>query len=66
MTIANSQLEVTLSVKDWDITATYPPTKIEEVRGRKKIKWFLSVKPNGVVKDLLTYAETGGVFCEMV
>jgi len=44
----------------------YPVTKIFEEKGRQRLKWFLSVKPNGVVKDLLTYTEASGVFLEMV
>jgi hypothetical protein len=64
--LADAQLEVTLSVKDWVVTSTYPLTTIKDDKGRQKIKWFLSVRPNGVVKDLLTYTEASGVFLEMM
>lgn len=33
---------------------------------RMKLRWFLKVKPGGVVEDLLTGTEAQGLFVEML
>ncbi|EIW66433.1 hypothetical protein TREMEDRAFT_65285 [Tremella mesenterica DSM 1558] len=60
------QLEVSLSVQDWQIVSAYPMTSLQPDGPRQRLRWFLKVKGNGTVEDLLTGTETSGLFVEML
>ena len=60
------QLEVSLSVADWQILAAYPMTSLIPEDGRQRLRWFLRVKPGGIIEDLLTGTEASGLFVELL
>jgi hypothetical protein len=49
-------------VKGWQILQAYPTAPLKG----SALKWFLRVKPSGVVVDLLTGMEAGGLYYEMM
>ena len=59
-------MEVNISVKGWTLTTAYPPVPQVDKGGRKELRWFLRVKPRGVVEDVLSGTEAGGLFFELV
>lgn len=60
------QLEVKISLADWQVLAAYPSTSLVPDGGRQKLRWFLKVKTGGIVEDLLTGTETSGLFVELL
>ena len=60
------QLEVSLSVADWQVLAAYPMTSLIPEDGRQRLRWFLRVKPGGIIEDLLTGTEASGLFVELL
>ncbi|KAK8861686.1 hypothetical protein IAR55_002509 [Kwoniella newhampshirensis] len=59
-------LEVSLTVSDWTVTATYPMTSLITDAGKHRLRWFLKVQPGGIVEDMLTGTIASGVFLEML
>ncbi|KAK1927856.1 hypothetical protein DB88DRAFT_479560 [Papiliotrema laurentii] len=59
-------LEVSLSVADWQVVAAYPMTSLIPDNGRQKLRWFIRVRPGGIVEDLLTGTEASGLFVELL
>lgn len=57
---------MSISVKGWTVTSAYPTTGLHDEGGRTVMRWFLRVKPGGVVQDLLTGIESGGLFFELL
>jgi hypothetical protein len=60
------QVEVSLSLLDWQVLAAYPVTSLFPDNGRQKVRWFLRVRPGGVIEDLMTGTEASGLFVEML
>jgi hypothetical protein len=58
------QLEVSLSISDWNITGVYPPTAMIPDGTRQRLRWFLRAKAGGTVEDLLSGVESFGLFWE--
>ena len=55
-----------MSVLDWTVTAAYPMTALIPDGGRQKLRWFLRVRPGGIIEDLLTGVEASGLFVELL
>lgn len=60
------QLEVSMSVADWSVVTADPMTSLLPDNGRQRLRWFLRVKPGGIVEDLLTGTEASGLFVELL
>lgn len=49
------------------MSTTYPHTPIRGTTGGDdSLRWFLRVKPGGVIEDVLHSIETSGVFYELL
>ncbi|WVR03709.1 hypothetical protein IAU60_000704 [Kwoniella sp. DSM 27419] len=59
-------LEVSLSLADWTVTAAYPTTSLVPDGNRHRLRWFLKVKPGGIVEDIMTGTLSNGLFVEML
>ena len=55
-----------MSVADWSVVTAYPMTSLLPDNGRQRLRWFLRVKPGGIVEDLLTGTEASGLFVELL
>ena len=55
-----------MSVMDWTAVAAYPMTALIPEEGRQRLRWFLRVRPGGVVEDLLTGTVASGLFVELL
>ncbi|EKC98963.1 hypothetical protein A1Q2_06717 [Trichosporon asahii var. asahii CBS 8904] len=60
-------VEVSLTLKGWTVSSTYPYTPIRGTEGSDdSLRWFLRVKPNGVIEDVLHSVEMSGIFYELI
>lgn len=58
---------MSLTLKGWTVSSTYPHTPIRGTTGGDdSLRWFLRVKPGGVIEDVLHSIETSGVFYELL
>lgn len=54
-------------MKGWTVSSTYPYTPIRGTEGSDdSLRWFLRVKPNGVIEDVLHSVEMSGIFYELM
>ena len=51
---------------DWQVVAAYPMTSLIPDNGRQKLRWFIRVRPGGIVEGLLTGTEASGLFVELL
>lgn len=63
---ADSQVEISYYLTDWQVIAAYPMTNLTAEDGKTRVRWFAQVAPGGKVTDLLSGTESSGLFMDIL